>query len=334
MRIGDVAARSGVSARMLRHYDALGLVRPSDRSVAGYREYAEADIRRIFHVESLRSLGLSLKEIGRALDDPGFEPAQLVDRLIERTRAQIAMQRTLLDRLEHVAETGPGAWDQVLDVVALLSDLKAPSAGVRQHAALGAVDRGAPGDALADALLREENLNVAGALRWALTQADGAGVPILVAGLGSDDAVVRRRAIEALAELPTGDALRAALGHPDPDIRAVAAVELGNRGEAAAVEELVRMVIGGTGDVPAAEALGAVATDHTAANEIAATLISAFDDAAGYEVRQRLVQALAEIPGAAAAAALHTLRDDPDPRIAGTAAYIVGRAAEGDPTSS
>ena len=69
MRIGEVAERSGVSARMLRHYDALGLVRPSQRSSTGYREYAPEDIRRIFHVESLRSLGLSLKEIGRALDE-------------------------------------------------------------------------------------------------------------------------------------------------------------------------------------------------------------------------------------------------------------------------
>ena len=61
MLIGDVARRSGVSARMLRHYDALGLVRPSGRSGTGYREYSDADTRRIFHVESLRSLGLSLR---------------------------------------------------------------------------------------------------------------------------------------------------------------------------------------------------------------------------------------------------------------------------------
>ena len=51
MRIGKVATRSGVSARMLRHYDALGLVRPSGRSSGGYREYSEDDIRRIFHVD-------------------------------------------------------------------------------------------------------------------------------------------------------------------------------------------------------------------------------------------------------------------------------------------
>jgi DNA-binding transcriptional MerR regulator len=75
--IGDVARRSGVSARMLRHYDSLGLVRPKGRTDAGYREYSSEDIGRIFHIESPRSLGLSLREVGRALDDPGFTPSEL-----------------------------------------------------------------------------------------------------------------------------------------------------------------------------------------------------------------------------------------------------------------
>lgn len=48
MLIGEVARRSGVSARMLRHYDALGLVRPTGRTVGGYRAYSADDVRRIF----------------------------------------------------------------------------------------------------------------------------------------------------------------------------------------------------------------------------------------------------------------------------------------------
>ncbi|WP_415750406.1 MerR family DNA-binding transcriptional regulator [Burkholderia sp. BCC1988] len=42
MRISELANRSGVSARMLRHYDAIGLVSPSGRTEAGYREYSQA----------------------------------------------------------------------------------------------------------------------------------------------------------------------------------------------------------------------------------------------------------------------------------------------------
>ena len=50
MLIGEVARRSGVSSRMLRHYDTLGLVRPTGRTTGGYREYSDADIERLLHV--------------------------------------------------------------------------------------------------------------------------------------------------------------------------------------------------------------------------------------------------------------------------------------------
>ena len=91
--IGEVARHSGVSTRMLRHYDSVGLVRPTGRTVGGYREYSAEDIRRIFHVESLRSLGLSLRQIGRALEDPALTPSALVGDLI----------RWAEDRLERAA---------------------------------------------------------------------------------------------------------------------------------------------------------------------------------------------------------------------------------------
>ena len=48
MLIGDAARSCGVSARMLRHYEALGLVQPTGRTSAGYRDYSAEDIRRIF----------------------------------------------------------------------------------------------------------------------------------------------------------------------------------------------------------------------------------------------------------------------------------------------
>ena len=64
MRIGEVSRRSGVSARMLRHYDRIGLVQPSERTGAGYRDYSEDDLRRLLQVEALRSL-----ENERALDE-------------------------------------------------------------------------------------------------------------------------------------------------------------------------------------------------------------------------------------------------------------------------
>ncbi|ADG79056.1 Transcriptional regulator, MerR family OS=Tsukamurella paurometabola (strain ATCC 8368 / DSM/ CCUG 35730 / CIP 100753 / JCM 10117 / KCTC 9821 / NBRC 16120/ NCIMB 702349 / NCTC 13040) OX=521096 GN=Tpau_2451 PE=4 SV=1 [Tsukamurella paurometabola] len=328
MKIGEVARRSGVSARMLRHYDALGLVRPSGRTVAGYREYADTDLRRIFHVESLRTLGLSLKEIGRALDDPGFTPSALVDDLIAQTQQTIETQTTLLARLRQVAAAEPRAWDEVLDVVSLLRRLAAPSTGERQHAALDAVGA-APGVVLADALLREDNLNVAGALRWALVQDDatagdlGDAVRVLEQALESPDQLVRRRAAETLAEFPGDAALRAALGHHDPTVRGVVAIELGARGDTVAVPELIAMILRGDRDVPAAEALAVIALGPEREQGIIADLMSAFAGSGEYSVRQRVVQALAEFAGPAATAALDALRGDADERIARTAEYVL-----------
>src|SRR3954470_20569111 len=108
---------------MLRHYDALGLVRPTGRTEAGYREYSSEDIRRIFHIESLRSLGLSLREVGRALDDPGFTPSDLVDDLIRQTRKRIAGETDLLTRLRRIDAAEPADWADVLQVVVMLRAL-------------------------------------------------------------------------------------------------------------------------------------------------------------------------------------------------------------------
>ena len=47
MLIGEVARHTGLSNRMLRHYDSLGLVRPTGRTSGGYREYSDADLERL-----------------------------------------------------------------------------------------------------------------------------------------------------------------------------------------------------------------------------------------------------------------------------------------------
>lgn len=174
MLIGEVARRSGVTARMLRHYESIGLVRPTGRTGAGYREYSADDIRRIFHIESLRSLGLSLHDVGRALDDPGFAPEQLVGDLVRRTRERIAAQTALLTRLRRIGAARPAGWEDVLQTVALLRALESRSTGARQRAALSTAREGSvPVAALAEAVLGESDPHVAGALRWALAREIG-----------------------------------------------------------------------------------------------------------------------------------------------------------------
>lgn len=245
MRIGEVARRSGVSVRMLRHYDSLGLVSPSDRTSAGYREYTEKDLRRILHIEALRSLGLSLAQAGDALDaehpdspdshgpdrhspdrhgpntddadpdvSPQHEPAQVLDTLIARTRERVAAEQELLTRLEDTRDRAPQDWDDVLGTIALLRAVRSDDPGSRHAVALTGHD--VPPAALARAALDEDETNIAGALRWAARRDPTGGAAVVQAAaqaLADPDPTRRHRAVELLADqLPVDETAQ-----PKPD---------------------------------------------------------------------------------------------------------------------
>lgn len=314
---------------MLRHYDALGLVRPTDRNDAGYREYSSEDIRRIFHIESLRSLGMSLREAGRALDDPGFTPSELVDDLIRRTRERIADETELLTRLRRVDAAEPAGWAEVLRIVALLQALGSKSAGTRQRAALSSAEGvPVPVEALVEAVLSETDPNVAGALRWALARTGDGGLALLTEALGSPVAEVRKRAVRSIAEIPNGEAtalLRDALTNSDITVRRYAALALGARGAVDTVPTLIDMIAEDANDADAADALSALASDPASADRIATGLVDRLAHS-GVEssARRRLTQALADIPGTTASRALADLSHDEDRAVAHTASYVLG----------
>ncbi|MFH9613741.1 HEAT repeat domain-containing protein [Streptomyces pratensis] len=329
MLIGDVARRSGVSARMLRHYESLGLVRPTGRTDAGYRRYSGEDIRRIFHIESLRSLGLSLNDVRRALDEPGFTPSELVDDLIRRTRERIVGETELLTRLRRIGAAEPSGWEDVLQTVALLQALGSKSAGMRQRAALSSVEESPPPvEALVEAVLSETDPNVAGALRWALAQSGEGGPALLAEGLSSPAAEVRKRAVRSIAEIPGGEAtalLEDALASPDTVVRRYAVLALGARGVAEVVPTLIEMVAEETDDVDAADALSALAVRPALAEEIAAGLADRIARPTTVSsARRRLTEALADIPGTTASRALADLSHDEDRAVALTAEYVLG----------
>ncbi|MEU6858175.1 MerR family transcriptional regulator [Glycomyces sp. NPDC046736] len=320
MRIGEVARRSGVSTRMLRHYDSLGLVRPTGRTSTGYREYTDADIQRIFHVESLRTLGLSLRQVGEALDDPAFAPATLIADLIADAEERLRREKELLKRLRAVDASAPTGWEAVLRITELLHGLASPSAARRQQAIL-APEAELPADTLAEAALTESDLNVAGALRWALARS-GQGAAKLAPALASKDAKVRRSAVLALAKIDdeaSTDLLTAALDDADDAVRRHTALALGARGKTEAVPMLMRMVTEGTNDVDAAERLAQIAQDEKSGERIRAALIAAMNTTVDIEVRSRLVQAAAEMPPDIALDVLEHFKDDENETIARTA---------------
>ncbi|GGZ87938.1 MerR family transcriptional regulator [Streptomyces echinoruber] len=337
MLIGDVARRSGVSTRMLRHYDALGLVRPSGRTVGGYREYSAEDVRRIFHVESLRSLGLSLKQIGRALEDPAFTPSALVSDLVRWTEDRLRREQELLERLRAIDASAPADWQEVLRIVELMQGLGSASAARRQQAVL-ARPEGGPASAglLAGAVLAESDPNVAGALRWALARSGGDGLATLAAGMRSQDAGIRRRAVLAIAEMPDAPGATAvladALGDPDTTVRGHAALALGRRGVTAAVPALVGMVVEGSHDVEAAEVLGTLARNPGCADRIVTALADELAaPTADCATRVRLTQALVELPGTTAREVLRRLAHDDDRTVALIASALVAGLDERSP---
>ncbi|NGO73701.1 HEAT repeat domain-containing protein, partial [Streptomyces boncukensis] len=338
MLIGDMARHSGVSTRMLRHYDALGLVRPTGRTVGGYRQYSAEDARRLCHVESLRSLGLSLKQVGRALEDPAFTPSALVGDLIRWTEDRLERERELLERLRAIDASAPAGWQDVLRIVELMRGLNSPSAARRQQAVLTRPEDAGPAELLAEAVLTESDPNVAGALRWALARSDGDAVAALAAGARSEDVAIRRRAVRAVAELPeaagTADTTEArgitgvladALGDPDPTVRRHAALALGRRGVPTAVPTLVGMVVEGANDVDAAEVLGGLSREPGCADRIMTALVAELAaPTADSATRIRLTQALVELSGTAPQEVLRRLARDDDPAVALVATAFAG----------
>src|SRR5690606_7841951 len=103
--IGEASALSGVSAKMIRHYESIGLIPPPARSFANYRLYSDADVHRLRFIRRARHLRFPMKRIEALLalwSDPGRSSAEVkrvalehVNELSERIRQMQAMQRTL-----------------------------------------------------------------------------------------------------------------------------------------------------------------------------------------------------------------------------------------------
>jgi MerR family copper efflux transcriptional regulator len=109
--IGEAARRSGVSAKMLRHYESLGLLGTVNRTDSGYRLYSEADVHTLRFIKRSRDLGFSMAEIAELVNlwqDHSRASASVkqvaqkhLDDLAQRIEAMQAMQRSLQNLLHH-----------------------------------------------------------------------------------------------------------------------------------------------------------------------------------------------------------------------------------------
>jgi DNA-binding transcriptional MerR regulator len=99
LTVGEVARISGLTVRTLHHYDSIGLLAPSGRSHAGYREYSSADVERLKGIVAYRACGLSLAAIADLLAATGTARAEHLRRqiaMVDQRLADLARQRTTL----------------------------------------------------------------------------------------------------------------------------------------------------------------------------------------------------------------------------------------------
>lgn len=95
MTVHEVSRLAGVSVRTLQYYDRIGLLRPQERSGAGYRLYGEQDLEKLGDILLFRELEFPLNEIREILDRPGFDRNLAIRQQIE----MLTLKREHLDNL-------------------------------------------------------------------------------------------------------------------------------------------------------------------------------------------------------------------------------------------
>lgn len=132
-RIGELAKRTGLSVRALRHYDEIGLLVPSERSFSGYRLYSDDDLRRLYRIVALRQLGMGLEEIATVLEGEGPDPRVTVRRQLEALERQRELQDRLrsrllsiLEALDHTDEPSADLFIEAIEVTSMIEKYYTP----------------------------------------------------------------------------------------------------------------------------------------------------------------------------------------------------------------
>ena len=135
-RIGQVSARTGLTARTLRYYEELGLLRPSERLVSGHRVYASEDLRRLYRISLLRQLGLPLSDIAADLADTSHNLSDTIGEHIgevDRRLAALGRHRERVITVRDSLAAGSPSDEELLDI---LHDMTAIDEGLTQRLTL------------------------------------------------------------------------------------------------------------------------------------------------------------------------------------------------------
>jgi DNA-binding transcriptional MerR regulator len=117
-KVGELAEATGVTVRTLHHFDAIGLLSPSERSAAGHRLYSAVDVRRLYRVLALRQLGMPLAEIASSMESDGDALKVVVTEQLEQVEQQLGrlrqLHRLLLGLAQSVQESRGPSIDQLI----------------------------------------------------------------------------------------------------------------------------------------------------------------------------------------------------------------------------
>ena len=114
MNIGQAARASGVSAKMIRYYEQIGLVRPADRTDSNYRSFDAKNVNELRFIKRARSLGFSVEEISNLLSlwqargRPSRDVKAIADTHVADLEARIAEMRAMADTLRHLSHCCAG----------------------------------------------------------------------------------------------------------------------------------------------------------------------------------------------------------------------------------
>jgi len=101
MRIGELADRTGLSIRTVRHYDDVGLLHPTGRTEGGFRLYSDDDLQRLLVIRRMKPLGYSLEQMAELLGI--LDGLQVADGT-ERDRLQAQLDMYVVDTEERRAK--------------------------------------------------------------------------------------------------------------------------------------------------------------------------------------------------------------------------------------
>ncbi|EQB16360.1 Cu(I)-responsive transcriptional regulator [Novosphingobium lindaniclasticum] len=133
MNIGEAAKQSGVSAKMIRHYEAIGLIPPAGRKDSGYRDYAPADVHMLRFIRRARDLGFVVAEINELLNlwrdrsRQSTDVKRIAATHIEALRARIARLEQMANTLETLVDCCAGDHRPDCPILADLGDVAEPA---------------------------------------------------------------------------------------------------------------------------------------------------------------------------------------------------------------